>query len=142
MDDELISCLLGFIARDSSKHAECFNLIGKWLSGNIGADFEICEQVWGETWKTIVVDAENFLSKREMRSGDLVLLISGLMKIESFVAEEYLTMLHVKLVELMAEGRKTDLGHFKKVLEWIAEDEKRHQEILNIIKGLLVEKRK
>ena len=38
------------------------------------------------------------------------------MKLESFVAEEYLTVMHVKLVELMADEAKLDLENFRRFL--------------------------
>ncbi|MBS7647986.1 MAG: hypothetical protein QXG39_06200 [Candidatus Aenigmatarchaeota archaeon] len=140
VDDKPIGCLLSFIARDSFKHAECFKVIGECSSGNMKDRFEQCEQVWGETWKNLVVDAEKFLSKRRISHEELVSLINGLMKLESFAAEEYLTVLHVKLIELMAEERKIDLEPFKAVLEWIVEDEKRHEQILRMIENLLIKR--
>ncbi|MEM1538403.1 MAG: hypothetical protein QXK12_06165 [Candidatus Nezhaarchaeales archaeon] len=141
VDDKLISCLLSFIARDSFKHAECFKVIGECSSGDIKDHFEECKQVWGETWKNLIVDAEKLLGKREISHEELVSLINGLMTLESFAAEEYLTVLHVKSIELMAEERKIDLKPFKAVLEWIVEDEKRHEQILRIIENLLIKRR-
>ncbi len=140
VDDELISCLLSFIARDSSKHAECFRAICKCLFGDMKDHFESCEQVWGEAWKILTVDAEKFLDKREISREELASLINGLTTLESFAAEEYLTVLHVKLVELMAEEMKTGLDQFKVVLEWIVEDEERHEQILKMIENLLRKK--
>jgi hypothetical protein len=43
VDDRLIVGLLGFIARDSFKHAECFRMVGEWLSGSVEVCFEECE---------------------------------------------------------------------------------------------------
>ncbi|MEM3713997.1 MAG: hypothetical protein QXF82_03505 [Nitrososphaeria archaeon] len=141
MDDKPVSCLLSFIARDSFKHTECFKITGECSSGDMKDRFDQCEKVWGETWKNLVVYAEKFLSKRRIGHEELVSLINGLMKLENFAAEEYLTVLHVKLIELMAEERKIDLEPFKAVLEWIVEDEKRHEQILGMIEKLLIKKR-
>ncbi|MEM2440038.1 MAG: hypothetical protein QW493_02350 [Candidatus Bathyarchaeia archaeon] len=110
-DDELISCFLGFIARDSFKHAECFRMISEWLSCCDDC-FSDCEEAQGEAWKTLVVDAEKFLEKSEINPEELASL-NGLMRLESFVAQEYLTVLHAKLVELMADEAKINLGHFQ-----------------------------
>ncbi|MGB9959922.1 MAG: hypothetical protein ACPLKQ_05330 [Candidatus Bathyarchaeales archaeon] len=139
-DDRLVGCLLGFIARDSFKHAECFRAVGEWLSGGFQVCFSECEEVWGESWKTLVMDAEKILGKSEINSKELASLINGLMKLESFVAEEYLTALHVKLVELMTDEAKINLSHFKAVFEWIIEDERRHEQILKIIEDLLAKR--
>jgi len=61
------------------------------VSGNIAFHFSDCEKVWGNAWKTLVMDAEKFLNKKRIDPKELALLINGLMKLESFVAEEYLT---------------------------------------------------
>jgi len=140
--DRLIRGLLGFIARDSFKHAECFRMVGEWLYGSVEVCFEDCGEVWGETWKTLMTDAEKFLNKSAISSMELVSLIKGLMKLESFVAEEYLTVMHVKLVELMADEAKLDLENFRTLLEWIIDDEKRHEQILKMIENALAEREK
>jgi len=60
------------------------------------------------------------------------------MKLESFAAEEYLTVLHVKLIELMADEAKIDLENFRVLLEWIIEREKRHEQILKMMENILI----
>jgi hypothetical protein len=89
-----------------------------------------------------MADAEKFLDKSEISHGELASLVKGLMKLESFVAEEYLTVMHVKLIELMADEAKIDLENFRTLLEWIIEDEKRHEQILRIIENALAEREK
>jgi len=71
-----------------------------------------------------------------------VSLIKGLMKLESFAAEEYLTVMHVKLIELMADEARVDLENFRTLLEWIIEDEKRHEQILRMVENALAEREK
>jgi len=142
VDDRLIGGLLGFIARDSFKHAECFRMVGEWLYGSVEVCFEECEEVWGENWKTLMAEAEKFLDKSEISHGELASLIKGLMKLEGFAAEEYLTVMHVKLIGLMADEAKIDLENFRVLLEWIIEDEKRHEQILRIIENALAEREK
>jgi len=142
VDDKLVRGLLSFIAHDSFKHAECFRLVGERLSGGMEVCFEECGEVWGETWKTFMADAEKFLSKSAISSMELVSLIKGLMNLESFAAEEYLTVLHVKLIELMADEAKVDLEKFRALLGWIIEDEKRHEQILRMIGNMLAEMEK
>ncbi|MCX8191555.1 MAG: hypothetical protein RMJ31_06340 [Nitrososphaerota archaeon] len=133
--DRIVSHLLVFIAHDSFKHAECFKMIGKWL--NLSFEAGDCGKVWGEAWKIITVDAEKFMNRREISSEELIQLIDRLMNLENFAAEEYLTILHARLIKSIAEEKKVDLGHFKLFLEWIVEDEKKHTQILEIIKDLL-----
>ena len=69
-------------------------------------------------------------------------MIKGLMKLESFAAEEYLTVMHVKLIELMADEARVDLENFRTLLEWIIEDEKRHEQILRMVENALAEREK
>ncbi|MGB9853549.1 MAG: hypothetical protein ACPLRY_01895 [Candidatus Bathyarchaeales archaeon] len=140
VDDVFVGGLLSFIARDSLKHAECFRVASEMLSGGIDVPVEACEKVWGETWKTLVVDAERFLAKREIGAEEIASLINGLMKLESFAAEEYLTVMHVKLVESMADESKIDLENLRAVFEWIIEDEKRHEQILKMIEKMLTKR--
>ncbi|MCX8170860.1 MAG: hypothetical protein N3E47_02640, partial [Candidatus Bathyarchaeota archaeon] len=73
----------------------------------------------------------------EISVNDLYTLIQGLESIESFAAEEYLTVLHVKLIELIADEEK-DFVHYKTILEWIIKEEE-HKQILKIIEGLLTQ---
>lgn len=89
-----------------------------------------------------MADAKKHLGKSEISRGELALLVKGLMKLESFVAEEYLTVMHVKLIELMADEAKIDLENFRMLLEWIIEDEKRHEQILRMIENVLAEREK
>lgn len=140
VEDKLIGCLLGFIARDSLKHAECFKMIYEWLSSNMEVSFEVCKEVWGEIWGTLVMDAEKFLGKSAISTEELTSLINGLVRFESFVTEEYLTVLHIKLVELMVDEARINLDTFKAVFEWIIEDEKRHEQILKIIENILTKR--
>ena len=142
VDDRLIRGLLVFIARDSFKHGECLRMFGEWLSGSVEVCLEECGEVWGETWKTLMADAEKHLGKSKISREELASLVKGLMKLESFVAEEYLTVMHVKLIELMADEAKIDLENFRMLLEWIIEDEKRHEQILRMIENVLAEKEK
>jgi len=51
-------------------------------------------------------------------------------------------MLFQKLIELMADGVKMNLENFRMLLEWIIEDEKRHEQILRMIENVLAEKEK
>ncbi|MBS7640483.1 MAG: hypothetical protein QXJ19_00625 [Candidatus Bathyarchaeia archaeon] len=138
VDDKIIKGLLGYIARDSFKHAECFRLMAELLSPKISISPKDCVEVWGESWLTAVKDAESFIEKKERVSRtDLKFLISGLERFESFVAEEYLTIIHAKLVNILIDEKGLNLGILKTVLEWIIEDEDRHKRILEIINSLL-----
>ncbi|MEM1555956.1 MAG: hypothetical protein QXZ64_03235 [Candidatus Bathyarchaeia archaeon] len=137
--NKFISCLFRYISRDSLKHAEFLRSMSETLAGNISAHPDECVKICDEAWLAPIKDAERILGKREMSLDDLPPLIRGLESIESFAAEEYLTALYVKLTELMASEEKIDLGYYKKILEWIIEDEEKHRQILKMIERLLAQ---
>lgn len=139
VDDKFVSCLFGYVARDSFKHALCLRLMAEVLSDKVEVCFDECVEIWGETWLTLMKDAENLLSKSEIRPDDIHSLIGGLERLERFAAEEYLTVLHVKIIELMADEKKVNLGYLKMILEWIIEDEEKHRRILKLIEDLLIQ---
>lgn len=138
ISNKLISCFFRYIAHDSLKHAECFRAMAEMLSGNINICLDECVKVYGEAWLFLIKDAEKILSRSEISVNDLYTLIQGLESIESFAAEEYLTVLHVKLIELIADEEK-DFVHYKTILEWIIKEEEEHKQILKIIEGLLTQ---
>ena len=140
VDDGLIKCLLVFISKDSLKHAESFKAISRWLATDVDSDFEACAEVWGEKWRSLVNDTKRVQRKEKIRPEELGAMIDDLERFEGLVAEEYLTVLHVKLVEVIAKERGIDLSHCKNILEWIIEDEKKHEQILKMIKERMSKK--
>lgn len=137
LDNGLIRCLFRFIASDTEKHAKFFKAVCEFLNAGMMVNFKECGEVWGGKWKTIMADAEKFIGKTKISSEELISLINGLERLEGVVAEEYLTIMHIMMIELIAEERKIDLDYCKKILEWIIEDEKRHEQIIKYIKNLL-----
>lgn len=135
--DKIIRGLLEYIAHDSFKHASCFKSIAEVLFQEVDASSEDCIEAWGNSWLAVVKDAERILETQKIGLIDLRSIIDALYSIEGFVAEEYLTVLHVKLIELMSRDEEVHLDDFKAVLDWIVEDEERHKKILEIIRGML-----
>ncbi len=137
VDDGLIKCLFKYIALDSNKHAEFFKSLSEWLTASVGSSFEECGKVWGKKWSDVMSDAERLLSKSKISSEETSLLIDSLERLEGAVAEEYLNVMHIRLIEIMAEEQKIDLKYCKEMLEWIIEDENKHERILKEVKNLL-----
>ncbi|MCS7140013.1 MAG: hypothetical protein RMI99_04250 [Nitrososphaerota archaeon] len=137
-DNKLIKCLLEFIARDSYKHARCFELMAKAFSQEVHVNPEDCVKVWGKTWLAAIKSADRILKKHEIGLSDIDSLLDELREIEGFTAEEFLTVLHVKTIDLMASEGEVHLDHFKVILNWIAEDEKRHEKIIEIVKSMIL----
>ncbi|MEM2214482.1 MAG: hypothetical protein QXD66_06565 [Candidatus Nezhaarchaeales archaeon] len=137
IDNDIVKCLFEFIAHDSFKHARCFELMARALSQETSAYPEDCVKVWGESWLAVVEDAERMLKKHEISLADLSSLVDSLHAIEGFVAEEYLSTLHAKLVDAMLSKGGMDVERFRVMLNWIVEDEDRHRKVLEMVKEML-----
>lgn len=137
VNDKVIGGLLRYIARDSFKHAEYFELMAELFSHSLSVCTKDCVKIWGETWLATIKEAEEICKKSDIDPTDLKSLIGGLERIEGLAAEEYLTIIHVKLIGLMARDQSIKLNLLQTMLNWIVEDEEKHKRILKIIKDLL-----
>jgi len=142
VEDSLVESLLLYVSTDSLKHSTILKAIGKELSRNLEVEIEDCEKILGNIWGKLVMLAEKETLKEEkVESGELASLADKMAEFESFVGEEYLTTLHLKVISLIADMLKVDLGELKDILEWIVEDEERHEKIVTMIRNI-VSKRK
>lgn len=135
--DKVIGGLLRYVARDSFKHAECLELMAELFSNGVSMCAEECLKIWGESWLIAVEDAEEICEKTEIFPADVKALISGLERIEGLAAEEYLTIIHSKLIGYVAEGEGLKINLLRTVLNWIVEDEEKHKRILEMVRDLL-----
>ena len=140
--DPLIRSLLLYISRDSGKHAVILKGIGENIM-KVDVDEEECEERWGQLWKKVITFSEEEVERRgEVGDEELATLVDKMMDIEGFVGEEYLIAIQISILQIMAEELKIDLEDVKKLLEWVVEDEKRHEEILITIKYLVSKRRR
>lgn len=128
-----ISYLLEYIAKDSFKHAVTFKALSAQLTER-EVSLEECTKLLGEKWRNVVEDAKTYPLKKEITLTELRSMIEDLEGCERYVGEEFLTILYTKVIQLLAEEEEVDLNEYKSFLEWIIEDEKRHTQILEIIK--------
>lgn len=135
--DMNVKCLLNYIANDSYKHAKMFKALSGHpvISGK--SDFEDCEKALGSLWRNIMENSK-MMRETETNNHRLLKLIDSLEKFEGFVAEEYLTVLNVKTIELMTRETGLNIEPYGMIFEWIIEDEKRHEQILKMIKNLII----
>lgn len=104
---------------------------------------EDCERTWGKVWKALVTDSIQELSEtNKVTNKELASRIDAMKNLESYFAEEYLTTLHTRTVKLIAQQQDIDLGNCNTVLEWIVEDEKRHEQTLAMIRNIITDQRK
>jgi len=74
--------------------------------------------------------AQNSRLSRE----DLASMIESLADLESAIMEEYLMMLQAEAIKMLLEARP-EANCLKMIIEWMAEDEKRHARILEALKS-------
>lgn len=136
-ENSLVKSLLLYISTDSLKHSIILRAASEEFVKNVGLKIENCEEILGEVWGRLALLAEEMPAKGKIEDKDLASLADKMANFESFVGEEYLTTLHLKATSLMANMKKVDLGDLKDILEWIAEDEERHQKIIFMIKDMV-----
>lgn len=136
LDDGLIKILLNYIAEDSKKHSNILIEISKEL-GATGIDLRECEEAVGSIAIRIIENAEKISAEKDkIRFEKFASMLDDLVDLERYFGEEYLIHIQLKLFLSLAEYKKVDLDFIKEVLEYIIEDERRHEKILNHIKDL------
>lgn len=135
--DKVISSFLKYISDDSYKHAGILMILSEHLTGCNKPSFEECGKVLGNSWKNLMEKAKTIQGEFEIDNRKLAELINGLSRFEGVVAEEYLTVLSLKTIELIAKESGFNIELYKMIFEWIVEDEKRHERILELLGNLI-----
>jgi len=134
VDDVVAKILLEYIADDSLKHSKI--LLG--VSNHLGVrdvDLEECRKIVGSTAIHIMEDAEKVIAGENKVSIEKIISeFDNLIDLERYFGEEYFNMIQLKLLISLLESEKIELGLLKEVLEYIIEDERRHEKILQAIK--------
>lgn len=134
--------LLQHIIYDTFKHSDMLRGIGNTVA-RLKVNAEDCEGIWGEVWKALIEDSIRELSqKNKITNREFASHIDAMKKLESYFAEEYLTTLHTRTIKLIAQQHHIDLGSYTTILEWIVEDEKRHEQTLAMIRNIITDQRK
>jgi rubrerythrin len=142
VENNTVKFLLQYIMHDTSKHSEVLRGISSTMA-RLEVNAEDCERTWGKVWKALVTDSIQELSEtNKVTNKELASRIDAMKNLESYFAEEYLTTLHTRTVKLIAQQQDIDLGNCNTVLEWIVEDEKRHEQTLAMIRNIITDQRK
>ena len=141
VSDKEVAYLLEYIAKDSFKHAAAF----KALTTNLANQIECgeCGKIMGEALVKAVEEARRYAAREDaVTLSELRSIIIQFENYEGYASEEYLTVLYVEVVKLLANEYYADLKNYKTLLEWVIEDEKRHTQILTFIKSRIAEQTK
>lgn len=133
--DRKISDLLHIIAYDSKKHSIILKLVSECIAKVDVNEFD-CGKLLGASWKNIVDFAKAELNSVS-RESDLLKLIKGMVALESFLGEEYMTSAHLVLTVMAAEEIGLTLSMIKNAINWIIEDEERHVKIIQTISNMI-----
>lgn len=134
LEDGLIKVMLEYIADDSMKHSNILIGISKYF-GISEVSLNECEKMIGSTAIRIIEDAEKTVAETDKISlKKLASEFDKLVDLEKYFGEEYFTIIQLKSFTVFSEHEKLNLGFLKEVLEYIVEDERRHEKILELIK--------
>ncbi|MEM2017488.1 MAG: hypothetical protein QXF28_00790 [Nitrososphaerota archaeon] len=134
IDDEVVRVLLEYIAEDSLKHSKILQGVSKYL-GVDEVDIEECGELLGITAIRIIEDSKKSMMGIEKISlKELASEFDDLVNLEKYFGEEYFNLIQIKLLGTLIEHEGIEIGFLKDILEYIVEDERRHEKILNAIK--------
>jgi len=138
VSDKEVAYLLEYIAKDSFKHATAFKALTAHLTHQI--DCGDCVKMMGEAWAKTIEKAKRYAAREnEVTASELKSILQEFESYEGYAGEEYLTILYTEVVKLLTNHYNIDLQDSKTLLEWIIEDEKRHIQILTLIKKRITE---
>ncbi|MEM3921302.1 MAG: hypothetical protein QXG25_00220 [Nitrososphaerota archaeon] len=133
-EDPILKAVLNYVSSDSRKHSEVLKNIALALGAGMPS-FDECKRVAGELWAQTMRGVERELEQTDKLSRkDLAFMIESLAELESAVMEEYLMMLQAEAIKMLLEA-KPEARLLKMIIEWIAEDEKRHVQILEALRS-------
>jgi rubrerythrin len=136
-ENPLFKPMLLFIAQDSIKHAKILQSLCKCLS-KAPVSKKDCPRILGKAWKEATAFAKTEAAKPgKLTNQALCSYIDDMISLENVMSEEYLAVLHLKIVQLQTGGMQVDGCDVQKVLGYIVEDEARHKAILDRIRQLL-----
>lgn len=144
IDLPLVKSLFSAIAQDSMKHSTVLSGVGNSLTKK-GVQLKDCEKNTGVSWRTMTSLQTEIHKKKNLSDLDLLDLAEKLVVFESALGEEYYVFIQMKTLELLAKeinrNYDVDLGSLKFVFTGIINDEERHREVIERIRGILERRR-
>lgn len=137
VDDEFVRVFLEYISNDSLKHSRILIGISKFFGVK---DIELleCEKIVGSIAMKAIEDAKR--TAAEVGTVPLEKLaqeFDKLINLEKYFGEEYIMIIHLKLIKSLLEHEKIEFEFLREVIEYIIKDEERHEKILRIVKSYI-----
>ena len=141
----LVKSLIHTLVQDSQKHSTILKSISETLSKKSEKPRD-CEKNIGEAWRNVDNLHKEIAGREKLTEQELSQLLEKLAILESIIGEEYYIFVQLKTLTLMVNEIKQiyaiDLGSLKGIFGGIINDEERHREILETVKGMLESKQK
>jgi rubrerythrin len=133
-NDMQVKLLLDCILQESRTHRELLEDIDKFLGHDSNPSFSECGKQMGQLFTQAVTFVRS--AKGEVSGGAPILdVVRKLVDFEASASEEYLTEMHAGVRALVEVNPAV-----KRILQGIAQDEKSHVEILQLILGMASKK--
>lgn len=95
----------------------------------------------GKAWANVVSFAKKESEKQaKLTEEELYSQINEMISLENTMSEEYLSTLHLKILQFQIADSQLDSAITKKLLEYIVEDESRHKVLLGKIAEINLKK--
>jgi len=128
-EDLAVKPLLIFLLEDTRKHRMICEHISKVKSEPYPVRIDECEKEVGTEFKRSI-DYTRSLRDKFQKGMPLLDVVMKLVEYDEFIGEEYLTLLYSRMRFIL-----TKENEIQKILEYIADDEERHKEILELVIG-------
>jgi rubrerythrin len=125
-EDPGVGLLLFFVLEDTRKHKEVLQRISQVLSERWPPPERECEREMGESFRSSI-DFARSLRESVTKRAPFLGVMQRLIDYEGMIGEEYMTLVHARLSVYEEKDAAV-----KKILEYIAADEGRHQETLRL----------
>jgi rubrerythrin len=124
--DSSVGLLLSFVLEDTRKHEEVLQHISRVMNQKWPPPEAECGREMGESFGSSI-DFARSLRERVRQRAPLLEIMPKLTDYEGMIGEEYMTLVHARLSAYEEKDAAV-----KRILEYIAADEERHQEALRL----------
>lgn len=135
VDDGLVKIVLEYIADDSMKHSN-FLLNAARSIGDPGDCVAELREIVGPLATLIIEDAKKIVAETgKIPAEKIVKELERLADLEKFFGEEYFMAMMGNVILAYEDVEGMNLGTVRTILEYLVEDEKRHENLLVLLRS-------